>query len=100
MHHPAAIHLRGELKDPGLHLRRQSSLLQLLSMFEALLDNLVAVDVHHQLEGVWLDFRKHTVLFVGGGRRDLVLDKPGAMLVSTELGDVSEDVLSPHYQHK
>lgn len=93
LHHPATIHLRRKLKDPGLHLRRQSLLLQLLSVLEALLNNVVAVDVHHQLNGVWLDFRENAVLLVGGGRRDLVLDEPRAMLVSTELGNMSKDVL-------
>lgn len=76
-----------------LHLFSQNSLLYLVPVLEQLLDDIVAEDVRHQLEGVGLDLAEQLLLLIAVGRFQLLLDEPRAMLITTKLYNVVVDVL-------
>ena len=62
-------------------------------MLEELLYDVVPKDILHQLERVCLDLVKHAFLLVAIGRLDLLLDEPGAVLITAKLDNVTVYVL-------
>jgi hypothetical protein len=70
----------------------------LVAMLEKLLDDIIAKDVCHKLQGIEFDFSKNLLLFVTIGRFELLLDKARAMLITTKLDDMIVDVLSSQFK--
>ena len=62
-------------------------------MLEELLYHVVAKDVRHQLQGVWLDLIKDHLLLFARRSFQLLLDEARAMLVTAELDGVANNVL-------
>lgn len=58
-----------------LHLIREDLLLRLVTMLEELLHNIVAEDVCHQLQRVWLDLTEDLFLLVTVGSFQLLLNE-------------------------
>lgn len=75
------------------HLVGKDLLLSLVAMLEQFLDNIVAEDIGHQLEAVWLDLAENLLLFIAVRSLELLLDEPRAMLVTAELNDMVVDIL-------
>jgi hypothetical protein len=69
------IHLIGKLQDMSLHFADQDLLLRLVTMLEELLDDVVAKDILHQLECVFLELPEDALLDFTVGRFELLLDK-------------------------
>lgn len=91
--HPTPVHLSRETEDPILHLIGQDLLLGLITMFEEFLDDIIAEDVGHQLNGVGLNLPKDLILLITVGGLQLLLDEPGTMLIAAKLDDMIVDVL-------
>ena len=68
----------------ALHLFRQDTLLKLISVLKELLDDIVSKNISHELKGVGADLRENCLLLVAIGSFQLLLNKPRAVLVSTE----------------
>lgn len=62
-------------------------------MFEKLLHNVVAKDVHHERNGVWLNLPEDLVFLVTVSCSKLILDEPRPMLIAAEFNNVVVDVL-------
>ena len=77
-----------------LHLIRQDLLLRLITVFEELLDHIIAEHIRHQLYGVWVYLAKDLVLLVAVSGLEFLLNEPGAMLVATEFDNMVINVLS------
>jgi hypothetical protein len=57
------------------------------------LHHVVAKHILHQLNGVWLDFRKDLIPLIAVGRLEFALDESGSLLVAAELNNVVPDIL-------
>jgi hypothetical protein len=62
-----SIHLHRKFHDMVLHLLRQYTLLNLITMLEKLLDDIVAEYVSHQLKCIWLNFAEELLLLIAVG---------------------------------
>ena len=76
-----------------LHLIRQDLLLRLITVFEELLDHVITEHIRHELDGVRVYFAEDLVLLVAVSGLELLLDEPGAMLVTTEFYNMVINVL-------
>lgn len=87
------VHLERQSKDVALHLHRECRLLILIAVLEELLDDVVAENVGHELEGAGHDLVENGLLV--GTRRslELLLNKARTMLVSAEFDNVTKDIL-------
>ena len=91
--HATSIHLEGELKDVPLHGIRQRGLLDLRSILEQLLDDVISEDILDELKGiVGNDLSKYDLLLVARSGLELLLNETRSMLIATKLDDVSEDI--------
>jgi hypothetical protein len=59
----------------AFHLPSQDALLQLVTMLEEFLNDIVAENVRHQLERILSNLRKDNLLLVAVGRFELLLDE-------------------------
>ena len=74
--HTAPVHLKGELENVPIHSIGQSSLLNLCSIFEQFLNDVVSKDVLNELEGVMRnDLVEDDLLLIAGGGLELLLDE-------------------------
>jgi hypothetical protein len=89
----AAIHLCREIHHMSFHERCQCRLLHLASVFDQLLYHVVAKDISHERNCVFLDFLQNTLFFVAIGRLQLCLNKARAVLIATEFDDMALNVL-------
>ena len=78
----------------ALHLIGKNLLLRLIAMLKQLLHDIVAKDVRHQLQAVWVNFAENLFLFIAVGRFELLLDEAGAVLVAAEFDHVVGDILA------
>ena len=83
--HPAAVHLESQWLDVRPQLTDQLRLLLSGAELEELLDHVVAEDIGHQLVGGHQDLLEDELLLSRGGTLQLLLNKPGAVLVLREL---------------
>ena len=91
--HATSIHLKGKLQNVPLHGICQSSFLNLRSILEQLLDDVISENVLDELEGVMGNNLAEDDLFlIAGGGLELLLDETRAMLITTKLDDISEDI--------
>jgi hypothetical protein len=58
-------------------------------MIKELLNDIVAKQIFHELNCIWLDLSEDSVFLVTVGAVDLRLHEPGALLVSAELDDMA-----------
>ena len=86
--HPAAVHLESQWLDVRPQLTDQLRLLLGSAELEELLDHVVAEDIGHQLVGGHQDLLEDELLLSRGGTLQLLLNKPGAVLVLAEFHDV------------
>lgn len=84
----ATIHLQGQSQDMVLHLIGKDFLLRLIAVLEELLYNIIAEDVGHQLNRVGMYLPENLFLLIAVRRLELELDKPGTVLITTELDNV------------
>lgn len=77
-----------------LHLVGQDLFLRLISVFEKLLDNIVAEDVRHQLQGVGLNFTENLFFLITVGGFQFLLNETGSVLISTEFNYMVVNVLA------
>lgn len=77
-----------------LHLVGQDLFLRLISVFEKLLDNIVAEDVCHQLQGVGLDFTENLLFLITVGGFQFLLNETGSVLISTEFDYMVINILA------
>lgn len=91
--HSASIHLHRELQDASVHLLRQRSLLELVTMFKHFLSNIVPKNVGHELVSVGVNLVKEFLTVFRSGDFELLLDKSRTMLVASKLDNMAEDVL-------
>jgi len=75
------------------HLVRQDLLLRLIAMLEELLNYVVAKDISHQLNGVWIELSEDLVLLIAIGSLELLLNETRAMLIATKFDNVIVDFL-------
>ena len=94
MHNTARIHLGREFRDLALHLSGDDFLLNLVSVFEEFLNDVVAKDILHELKCVGFDFSENLVLLVAVRRLKLLLDESRAVLIATEFYNVPCNVLN------
>ena len=74
--HTAPIHLKGKLQDVPLHGVRQSGFLNLCSVLEQLLDDVISENVLDELEGVMgNNLVENDLLLIAGGGLELLLDE-------------------------
>lgn len=74
--HTAPVHLKGELKNVPIHGVRQSGLLNLSSVLEQFLDDVISKNILDELEGVMgNDLVEDDLLLVTGGGLEFLLDK-------------------------
>lgn len=92
----APVELRRKLGDVALHLRSKQLLLDHSSVLEELLHDVVAENIHHQGVGVYHDFLENALPVVAVRSWDLLLQKPGALLISSKLDDAPEHILETH----
>lgn len=59
----------------SLHLVREDLLLRLITMLEQLLDNIIAKDISHQLQAIWLYFMEHLFFLIAIRGFQFLLDK-------------------------
>jgi hypothetical protein len=57
------------------------------------LNDIVAEDIGHQLQGVGLNLAENLLLLITVGCLQFLLDKPGAVLITTEFYNMIVDVL-------
>lgn len=76
-----------------LHLIRQDLFLRLVAMLKELLDHIVAKDVRHELHSIGKDLPESLIFLITVGRLELLLNEPGAVLITTKFDDVPVDVL-------
>jgi len=76
-----------------LHVLGQNSFLHLVAVLKELLNNIVAKDICHELQGVGLYLAEDLVLLVTICSLEFLLDEPRSMLIATKLNDVVIDVL-------
>jgi hypothetical protein len=93
LNNPTRIHLQREVDDFALDHAGEDLLLNLVSMFEKLLDDIVAEYILHELHGVGLYFAEDLVLLIAVGRLQFGLDESRSVLIPAELDDVIVDVL-------
>jgi len=91
--HPAAVHLRRERHDMAFHLVCKDLLLGLIAMLEEFLNHVIAKNIRHQLDRVWLYLAEDLVLLVGIGSLQLLLNETRAILITTEFNDMIVDIL-------
>ncbi len=89
----ASVHLNGQVDDLALHDAGEHFLLDLVPVLEEFLDDIVAEDILHELDGVGFDLPEDLVLLVAIGSLELLLDEAGAVLVTAEFHDVVVDIL-------
>ena len=58
------------------HLIGQYLLLRLIPVFEELLNNIIAENIGHQLNRIWIQLSEDLVFFVAVGRLKLLLNEP------------------------
>ena len=75
------------------HMLSQNSFLHLITVLEELLNNIVAKDICHKLQGVGLYLAEDLLLLVTICSFEFLLDEPRSMLIATKLNDVRVDVL-------
>lgn len=88
-----AVHLQRQRDNVPFHLFSKLLLLQLASVFKEFLNHVIAKYVLHELDGVWQDFLKDSVLVVTVRTQEFVLDKARAMLITTELHHMINEAL-------
>jgi len=89
----APIHLYRQLTDLTFHPTGQYLLLRLVTVLKKLLNHVVAKDICHELQSVWLNLAEDAFLFVAVGGFELQLDESRAMLITTELYNMVVNVL-------
>lgn len=77
-----------------LHLRSEKLLLDQGSIFEQFLDDIVAEYICHHFLCVHQDLFEHLLFVIAICTRDLLLKKPRALLVTSEVGHEAEYVLN------
>lgn len=80
----------------ALHGLGEGSPLVFVAVFKELLNDIVAKDVGHELEGAGDDLVKDKSTLLVGGRLELVLDETRAVLVAGELANVAVHVGKVH----
>ncbi len=93
LNNSTSIHLQGQRQHMPLYFIGQYPLLVVRSVFEKLLNDVVAKHVHHQLQRVWQDLLENQLLLRIGGGLELLLNETGAVLVPAKFDDVPHDVL-------
>jgi hypothetical protein len=93
LNNPAAVHLQTEPQDVPFKGIGQQSLLNLVSLLKELLDDIVGKDVSRQLENVWHQLVEHELLVFARCRLQFLLDMSGPELISSELHNVTPQVL-------
>lgn len=90
----AAIHLQGQGKYMSFHCIGQERLVNLRTVLEQFLDDVVAKDILNKLESTGGNdlIEDGLLLFCSRGLQFL-LDEPRPMLISTELDDITENIL-------
>lgn len=74
--HTTSIHLKGKLQNVPLHGVRQSSFLNLCSVLEQLLNDVISENVLDKLEGVvGNNLAKDDLFLITSGRLKLLLDE-------------------------
>lgn len=77
----------------ALHPVGKYSFLALVSVLEKFLDNVVAKNILHQLQGFRLQFFEYALFLITVCCLQLLLNEPRPMLVSTELNYVVVNIL-------
>jgi len=77
-----------------LHLVRQHLLLRLVTMFEKLLNHVIAEHIRHQLYGIRMYFPEDLLLFIAISGLKFLLNESGAVLIATEFNNMVIDVLN------
>lgn len=85
--------MRGELCYLAFHHGRKNLLLNLVSMFEEFLDDIIAEDIFHQGDRIGFNLSEHLFFLVAVRRLELLLDKTRAVLITAELNNVTIDIL-------
>lgn len=90
---PTPIHLHTQTQHSPLQLLSQDPPLLIRAILEELLNDIVAIDISHQRNGVRSDLVKDRLARSVIRRFDEVLDQSRAGLVPRELDDVASDIL-------
>lgn len=91
--HTTPVHLKGELKNVPIHGIRQGGLLNLRSILEQFLDDIITENVLDELESVMgNNLVEDDLLLVTSGGFQLLLDETRAVLIPAELDDVSKNI--------
>ena len=94
MNNSASVHLDRKVNDLSLHDPGKDLLLDLVAVLEELLDDIVAEDILHQLDGIRLDLSENLILLVAVRSLQLLLDESRTMLITTKFDDVVVDILA------
>lgn len=75
------------------HLIGQNFLLRLVAVLEELLDHVVAKNICHQLDRIWVKLPKNLIFLITIGCFELLLDEARTVLITAELNYIVVDVL-------
>lgn len=93
LNNPATVLIKRQIDHSRSHGFLEKCLVDLTAVFEKLLHNVVAKDVHHEGNGVGFNLLEDLVLLVTVGSIKFILDESRPMLVAAEFDDMAIDVL-------
>jgi len=88
LYYTTAIRRLGQLQNLTLHLSSQDLLLSLVAMLKELLNDVVAKNVLHQLQGIGKKLAEDLFLFLAVGSLELALNESRSVSVSAEFNNV------------
>jgi len=92
LYHTASIHLVCQCQYVSSHLSNKNLLLGLVAMLEEFLDYVVAENILHQLQSIFLQGSEYAFFDFAVGCLEFLLNEARAMLIPSKLDYVTVDV--------
>lgn len=92
MNNTTSIRLLAESKDMTFHGICKLHLLHLIAVIKEFLNDIVSIDILHQLTSVWHDFIKQSCFIMAVGSLELCLQESGTLLIAREFNDMAKDI--------
>jgi hypothetical protein len=89
LYNSASICLSGKIKHFAVHCLSELRLVCHAAVLKKLLNHVVAKQVFHQLDSIWLNLAEDPLLFLAVRGQQFLLDESRAILITTKLNDVT-----------